>query len=114
MTQILQVPRMILNISIEDQSYPIEVPEGILAEGVEFFKKVDDDMDKGWQMSRSWVDRPGVEQRCQIVADKILGAFEQENKKSLVLLSAYILQKMTGVKTVYVSTNGEMQETSFE
>ncbi len=105
---------MILNISIEDQNYPIEVPEGMLNDGLEFFNKVDADMDKGWQMSRSWVDNPDVEQRCQIMADKILGAFEQENKKSLVLMSAYILSKLSGVKTVYVSTNGEMQETSFE
>ncbi len=105
---------MILNISIEDQNYPIEVPEEILTEGSEFFKKVDADMDKGWQMSRSWVDNPDVEQRCQVVADKILGAFEHENKKLLVLMSAYILSKLPGVKTVYVSTNGEMQETSFE
>ena len=105
---------MILNISIEDQNYPVDVPDEILSEGSGFFKKVDDDMDKGWQMSRSWVDKPDVEQRCQIVADKILGAFEQENKKSLVLLSAYILEKMPGIKTVYVSTNGEMQETFFE
>ncbi len=105
---------MILNISIEDQSYPVDVPDEILSEGAEFFKKIDGDMDKGWQMSRYWVDNPNVEQRCQIIADKILGAFEQENKKLLVLLSAYILAKLPGVKTVYVSTNGEMQETSLE
>ena len=105
---------MILNISIEDQNYPVDVPDEMLSEGAEFFKKIDDDMDKGWQMSRSWVDNPDVEQRCQIIADKILGAFEQENKKLLVLLSAYILVKLPGIKTVYVSTNGEMQETSLE
>lgn len=105
---------MILNISIEDQNYPVDVPDEMLTEGSAFFKKVDDDMNRGWQMSRSWVDNPDNEQRCQIVADKILGAFEHENKKSLVLLSAYILDKMPGVKTVFVSTNGEMQETSFE
>ncbi len=105
---------MILNISIEDQNYPVEVPEDIIKDGNDFFKKVDNDMDKGWQMSRSWVDNPNIEQRCQIMADKILGAFEQENKKSLVLMSAYILSKLPDVKTVYVSTNGEMQETSFE
>ena len=105
---------MILNISIEDQKYPIDVPDEVITEGSAFFKTVDDDMDKGWQMSRNWVDKPDSEQRCQIIADKILGAFEHENKKSLILLSAYILAKLPGVKTVYVSTNGEMQETSFE
>jgi len=105
---------MILNISIEDQKYPIDVPDEIISQATGYFEKVDGDMDKGWQMSRSWVDNPNVEQRCQIVADKILGAFEQENKKYLVLLSAYILAKLPGIKTVYVSTNGEIQETSFE
>ena len=105
---------MILNISIEDQDYPVDVPDDVMSEAVSFFNKVDDDMDKGWQMSRSWVDKPDTEQRCQIIADKILSAFELENKKLLILLSAYILAKLPGVKTVYVSTNGEMQETSFD
>jgi hypothetical protein len=105
---------MILNIRIEDQSYPVDVPENILTEAGDYFKKLDEDMDRGWQMSRSWVDNPTPEQRCQIVADRILGAFEHENKKSLVLLSAYILSRFPQLKTLDISTTGEMQETSFE
>jgi len=105
---------MILNISIEDQNYPIDVPDHIVSDAGEFFDKLDKDMSRGWQMSRSWVDNPDVEQRCQIIADRILGAFEQENKKSLIMLSAYILAKLPGVKTAFISTNGEMQETFFE
>ena len=38
-------------------------------------------MDKGWQMSRFWVEKPDLYQRCQIVADRILGAFHTENQK---------------------------------
>jgi hypothetical protein len=106
--------RMILNIRIEDQSYPVEVPEAIVTDAGEFFTKLDADMDQGWQMSRSWVDNPSPEQRCQIVADKILGAFEHDNKKSLILYSAYILSRMPTLKTLDISTNGEMQETLFE
>ncbi len=105
---------MILNIRIEDQEYPINVPDDIVVEADEFFQTMDRDMDRGWQMSREWVDNPDKEQRCQIVADKILGAFETENKKSLVMLSAYILSKMPTIKTLDISTNGEMQETLFE
>ena len=105
---------MILNIRIEDQSYPVDVPENILADGGDYFAKLDADMDRGWQMSRSWVDNPNAEQRCQIVADRILGAFEHENKKTLVLLSAYILSRFPQLKTLDISTNGDMQETSFE
>ena len=65
---------MILNIRIEDQDYPIEVPDDIVADGGDYFQHLDQDMDKGWQMSRDWVDKPNTEQRCQIVADRILGA----------------------------------------
>lgn len=105
---------MILNIRIEDQSYPVDVPENILQQASDFFQKLDQDMDKGWQMSRKWVDNPDLEQRCQIVADKILAAFDKENKKLLILLSAYILSKMPQIKMLDISTNGDMQETLFE
>lgn len=105
---------MILNIRIEDQNYPVDVPDNLIGEAGDFFARLDQDMDKGWQMSRSWVEQPDLEQRCQIIADRILGAFEQENKKSLVMYAAYILTKMPGVKLVDISTSGEMQETSFQ
>ena len=90
------------------------MPDQIVEEGGDYFQKLDQDMDRGWQMSRDWVDSPNTEQRCQIVADRILGAFEHENKKSLVMLSAYILSKMPAIKVIDISTNGEMQETLFE
>ena len=105
---------MILNISIEDQIYGVEVPTDFVTEATDFFATLDKDMDRGWQMSRDWVDNPNIEQRCQIIADRILGAFEHENKKSLIMLSAYILNKMPGVKTAFIDTNGEMMETYFE
>ncbi len=105
---------MILNISIEDQIYPVEVPDQIVNEATDFYATLDKDMDRGWQMSRDWVDNPDAEQRCQIIADRILGAFEHENKKSLIMLSAYILHKLPGTQTVFIDTNGEMQGTYFE
>ena len=105
---------MILNIRIEDQNYPVDVPDQIVNEAGDYFARLDRDMDRGWQMSRSWVDNPDLEQRCQIIADRILGAFEQENKKSLIMYAAYILSRMPEVKLVDISTSGEMQETSFQ
>ena len=105
---------MILNIRIEEQSFNVDVPEVVLQEADDFFQSIDRDMDQGWQMSRSWVDKPSIEQRCQIVADRILSAFEHENKKSLMMLCGYILLKMPRIKGVDISTNGEMQETQFE
>ncbi len=105
---------MILNIRIEDQNYPVEVPEHIVTEAADYFQSLDRDMDQGWQMSRVWVDRPDLEQRCQIVADRILGAIETENQKSLILYAAYTLSRMPTIKVLEISTNGEMQETLFE
>ena len=72
---------MRFNVTVDDQTYPFEVPQFILDEGEEFFAKLDRDMDKGYQMSRTWVENPDRLKRCQIVADRILDAiFEQDLK----------------------------------
>ncbi len=105
---------MILNIRIEDQNYPVEVPDEIVSGAEEYFAMLDQDMSKGWQMSRDWVDAPNVEQRCQIVCDRILTAFDHGNSKSLTMYAAYILNRLPGVKAVNIDGNGEMQETEFE
>jgi hypothetical protein len=101
---------MILNVVIEEQIYPIDVPAEIVADGEEFFSKLDRDMDKGWQMSRDWVDNPDVEQRCQIVGDKMLTAMHNDNKKLLMLLAAYMLSRIPGIKGIRIDTHGEMME----
>jgi hypothetical protein len=72
--------------------------------------KLDRDMDKGWQMSRDWVDNPDVEQRCQIVGDKMLTAMHNDNKKLLMLLAAYMLSRIPGIKGIRIDTHGEMME----
>ena len=74
---------MILKLTIDDQTYEINVDQQSMQEAEEFYTKMDSDMDKGWQMSRSWVEQPDLYQRCQIVADRILGAFHTENQRSM-------------------------------
>jgi hypothetical protein len=68
-------------------------------------------MDKGWQMSRDWVDKPDQLQRCQIIGDKLLTAMHNDNKQMMALLSAYILARVPGVSAIRIDTNGEMLET---
>ena len=102
---------MILKVFVEEQVYPVTVPDAIVAEGEEFFSKLDSDMDKGWQMSRDWVDLPNQEQRCQIVGDKMLTAMDHDNKQLMILLCAYILARVPGVSGIRIDTNGEMLET---
>ena len=102
---------MILKVVVDDQIYPITVPAEIISEGGDFFDKIDKDMDKGWQMSRDWVDNPNQEQRCQIVGDKMLTAMHNDNEKLMVLLSAYVLARVPAATTLRIDTNGEMLET---
>ena len=102
---------MILNVVVEEQVYPVNVPDSLITEAAEFFDKMDADMDKGWQMSRDWVDNPNLEQRCQIVGDKMLTAMHNDNKKMMMLLSAYVLARAPGVTGIRIDSNGEMLET---
>jgi hypothetical protein len=99
---------MILKLAIDDQTYDIDVPEQIMQEAQEFYAKMDQDMDKGWQMSRQWVEKPDLYQRCQIVADRILGAFHTENKRMLLLMSGYILSRVPHITEVVVDTSGDI------
>lgn len=102
---------MKLNIIVDGRTNAFEVPDEILVEAKDFFDKMDADMAKGWQMSRDWVESPDAEQRCQIAADKILTAIENENEKMLMLMAAYILHTMPGVKSVNIDITGDMNET---
>ncbi len=99
---------MSLKLTIDDQTYDIEVPHTLLEEASEFYDKMDKDMDKGWQMSRSWVEKPDLYQRCQIVGDRVLGAFHSENKKMMLLMSGYILSRVPHVAEVVVDTSGDI------
>jgi len=102
---------MILKVVVEDQVYPVTVPDSIVSDAEDFFSKLDSDMDRGWQMSRDWVDSPSLEQRCQIVGDKMLTAMHNDNERLMVLLAAYVLNRVPGVTAIRIDTNGEMLET---
>ncbi len=102
---------MILNIYVDDSAYAIEVPTDMMQEGEEFFARMDRDMDRGWQMSRTYVERPNTVQRCQIAADKILTALHTGNQKLALLMAGYVLSRVPGVQGVRIDTNGEIFNT---
>jgi len=104
---------MILKAIIDDREYSLNVPETVLVQGEEYFSRLDADMDQGWQMSREWVQHPNQVERCQIVADKLLTALENENQKLGMLMAGYILSRMPDVDTVEIDINGEIQNTQF-
>jgi len=102
---------MILKAIIDDHEYSLNVPETVLTQGEEYFARLDADMDQGWQMSREWVQHPNQVERCQIVADKLLTALENENHKLGMLMAGYILSRMPDVDTVEIDIRGEIQNT---
>jgi len=104
---------MKLNIFIDDQVREVSVPDDMAAEARPIFEKMDSDMDKGWQMGRSWIDDLSIEQRCQVAADKLLTAIEQDNRAMAQMMTAYILYKMPKATDVKIDTEGEMLETEF-
>jgi len=105
---------MILTIQIEDKQHFLDIPAEMVVDGSDFFDKIDADMDNGWMMSREYVEDLNVTQRCQVVADRILGAVSQENDTLCHLMGAYIISRLPDVVSIDVDVNGEMMNTRFE
>jgi len=102
---------MKLTVHIDDITKTLEFPDELLSEAEEFFQKMDDDMDQGWQMSRNWIDNPNREERCQIAADKMLSAISAENQTLLMLMVGYIKSRYPAVSAIRIDTSGDMTET---
>lgn len=104
---------MLLNVAVDGQNIDINVPDSMLSEARDFFEKMDLDLDKGYQMGRFWVENPDGEQRCQIAADKLVTAIENENRNMATMMSAYILSKAPQIESVIVDSSDEIQEIHF-
>jgi hypothetical protein len=104
---------MLLKVIVDEQQLTLNVPDVIVEGAQDVFDKMDRDMDAGWQMGRDWIQSPSVEQRCQIVANKLLTALETENDKLGRMMAGYILSRMPTVETVEIDTSGEIQDTVF-
>lgn len=102
---------MILNVVIDDQRHQVQVPDHIVQGATGFFDKMDADMDKGWQMSRTWVPHPTRINRCQIVANKLLTALETEDPQMQQMMAAYLLNRAPDVDYIDIDIAGEMLET---
>ena len=101
---------MKLTVYIDDQQHEIEVPEFILEQATDYFDMMDKDMDNGYQMSRQWVDKPDQFQRCQIAGDKLLTAVQNKNRKTCILMAAYILHRVPKIKALMLTQRGDMNE----
>ncbi len=99
---------MILKIFVDEHEQDIHVPDSFLTEATDYFAMLDKDMDNGYQMSRTWVEKPDLLQRCQIVADRILTALEQNNRETATLMAAYILARVPNAYAMHLNLEGDM------
>ena len=104
---------MKLDAIIDGKTHRIEVPQDMPAEGETFFKKMDRDLDGGWQMGPEYIESPDTTQRCQVAANKLLVSVSTQNQLLVQLMAGYILVRMPGVKSVEIDTTGEMLNTEF-
>ncbi len=102
---------MRFKVIVGDDVYAVEVPDHVLADAADFFARLDRDMDRGWQMSREYVERPDPAQRCQIVADRLLTSIMNNNEATAAMMAAYIVTRAPGAIGADVDTTGEMQNT---
>src|SRR3970282_276072 len=91
-----QIHIMQFKVVIGEQVYAIELPDDLLRDSAEFHARLDRDMDRGWQMSREFVERPDRLQRCQIVADRLLTSITQGNQATAMLMAGYIALRIPG------------------
>lgn len=101
---------MELIIIVDEHEHNIEVDNQLITQADSFFQKMDDDMDKGYQMSRTWIDNPDTKQRCQIAADRLYTALGQNNEAAVNMMAAYILSRAPRVKRIVINTEGDMTE----
>ncbi len=102
---------MKLNVQIDERMYQIEVPEDMAYTAKDIFAKMDREMDNGWQMSREWVQDLDATQRCQVAANRLLTAVENNHQPSMMLMSGYILYKMPSIQKIFIDTQGDMTQT---
>lgn len=103
---------MLLTVNAEGHSLPLEVPDEMVAGAEAFFRKLDTDMDHGWQMAHRWVEQPGTEERCRIIADRLLTAMHQGKAELGLMLAAYILARRPGTTGVRIDDT-DMNATEF-
>jgi len=105
---------MNFNITIDEESYTLEVNDGLMQELKNFHSDMDAEYDKGIQLGRYWIESPDLEQRCQLTADKVVSAIHQENIRLFYLNASYILTKFPNLKSVTVSSDFEISDIDIE
>ncbi len=102
-----------LVVVAEDAAMTITITQEMLEEAKSIFGQIDQDLDNGRQLGRHFIHSPTILQRCQIVGERLLTALHTDNIALRTLMAGYILDRLPGVHTVVLNTDGEAEETLF-
>jgi hypothetical protein len=102
-----------LNILVDDQERKIKLTRDMIREAEPILMKMDQDMDKGWQLARQFIDSPSVMQRCQIASNRLLTGLHTGNEATVTLMGCYIVSRLENVSTVAINSEGEDDQTLF-
>ncbi len=105
---------MNFNITIDEESYTLEVSDELMQELQSVHNEMDAEYDKGIQLGRYWIESPTLEQRCQLTANKVVSAIHQENIRQFYITASYILAKFPNLKQVTVSSDFEISDIDIE
>ncbi|MES9936762.1 MAG: hypothetical protein ABW153_09965 [Sedimenticola sp.] len=105
---------MKLNIIIDDYSMNLNVPDDYIASSEDSFARLEANMAEGVQLGQEWVANPDTLQRCQVAADKLLGAIEGHNEGLAMLSAGYILSRQPETRRIRIDNNGDPSQTTFE
>lgn len=105
---------LVLQITLAPYQMQLPLEAEFLVQSAEAFDRLDQQMDDGIQLGRSWIEHPDREQRCQFAADKLLAALESDNEGLARISAGYILARLPDTRHVLLDNNGEPEAHRFE
>lgn len=95
------------DVFIEEDQYRVTVDPSEIEHGMDFFAKMDKDMDGGWRMGPDYIHEPDLTQRSQIVAERLMLAIENQNDALRTAMAAYIAWRVPDIKELHIDTSGD-------
>ncbi len=102
-----------LRVITGDEEREVNVEADLMRDALSLLDKMDQDMDRGVQLSRRFVASPNRNERGQVVANRLLTALHTQNNASATLMAAYLIQRIPKLQSVVINIEGEAEDTFF-
>ena len=104
---------MIIDVKINEKHESLALPDKFISDASAMFLKMDNDMDKGWQLKMNWIESPDLMDRCKIAMYKFNDALEKDDPKTASLMLGYVVYKMPEIKGVHLEFDDEESTINF-